>query len=217
MVSKKSSVKKNTGKKSAKKVPVKRSAAKRTSAKKKPEKLIENAKEEKDLYEAIPRKYKKKMKDLVNQCKNQGYVVSDVLMEHIGLEECDNTENTWECMENILKHNCIDLVEEGGLLQEIETETDPRFPEMDPSLYDSIQMYLRDIGKYPLLSAQEERELGKKIALRRSILSGRSRKKMTPAERRKLLEEGLKARNKPGDREPPPRRLHSEKLHEQEP
>src|SRR5581483_10120985 len=31
------------------------------------------------------------------------------------------------------------------------------------SQYDSIQMYLREIGKYPLLNAQEERDLAKRI------------------------------------------------------
>ena len=119
--------------------------------------IVEKAREEKDLYSAIPIKYRKKLRDVVNQCKEQGYVVSDVLMKHIGLDECDNTENNWECMEKILRHNCVDLVEEGGLLQEIKAENDSRFPDADPSVYDSIQMYLRDIGKYPLLNVREER------------------------------------------------------------
>ena len=211
MASKKKSVKKKTVSKKTVKKTSARKTVKRVAVKKKtvvkktktaimPEKradeIIDNAKEEKDLYSAIPVKYRRKIKEVVNQCKDQGYIVSDILMEHVRLDECDNTEDNWECMEKILKHNCIDLVEEGGLLQEIEMETDPRFPELDSSSYDSIQMYLRDIGKYPLLNAQEERELGKKITARRSILSGKSRKKLTPTERRKILDDGLKARNK---------------------
>ena len=88
------------------------------------------------------------------------------------------------------------MVEESGLLKEIELETDPRFPELDPSSYDSIQVYLRDIGKYPLLSAEEEQNLGKKIIARQDILSKKSRKKLTPSERKKILREGVEARHK---------------------
>ena len=133
--------------------------------------MVDTAQQEKDLYQDIPSKYKKKIRNLVKECKNRGYVTSDVLIDSVSLDECDHTPDMWECIGKILTHNCVDVVEESGLLKEIELETDPRFPELDPSSYDSIQVYLRDIGKYPLLSAEEEQNLGKKIIARQDILS----------------------------------------------
>ena len=158
--------------------------------------LIEDAMEEKDLYSLISSRYRGKIKKLVQKCKSEGYVTSNLLLDHIGLEECDDTKNTWECIEKILKKNCIDLVDDSGLLHEAEIEEDSRFFSSDQTSYDSIQMYLRDIGKYKLLSAEEEQDLGKKISARRNLLSKKSRKKLTPTARRKILSDGLEARNK---------------------
>ena len=133
---------------------------------------------------------------MVNKCKSKGYVTSEEVLEHIGLEECDNTGDVWSCIEEVLKTSCVDLVENEGLLQEVSLESDPRFPEFDSSTYDSIQMYLRDIGRYPLLSAAEEQELGKKIMARREVLEKKHKKRITPAQEKKILNEGLEARNK---------------------
>ena len=133
---------------------------------------------------------------MVGKCKSKGYVTSEEVLEYIGLEECDNTGDVWSCIENVLKTSCVDLVENEGLLQEVSLESDPRFPEFDSSSYDSIQMYLRDIGKYPLLSAAEEQELGKKIMTRRDVLEKKTKKRLTPSKEKKILEEGLEARNK---------------------
>ena len=160
------------------------------------EDLIDAAEQEKNLYNSIPNKYRKKIKNMVTTCKTKGYVTSEEVLEYIGLEECDNTGDVWKCIEEVLKTSCVDLVENEGLLQEVSLESDPRFPEFDSSSYDSIQMYLRDIGKYPLLSAKEEQELGRKIMARQDILEKRTKKRLTPAQEKKILEEGLEARNK---------------------
>lgn len=208
---KKRTTKKRTTKKrsaSAKKKPVatkKKKATKKATTKKKKqhtkpvevlEDLIDNAQEEKKLYESIPNKYRKKIKEMVNKCKSKGYVTSEEVLEYVGLEECDNTGDIWNCIEGVLKTSCVDLVENEGLLQEVNLESDPRFPEFDSSSYDSIQMYLRDIGKYPLLNAAEEQNLGKKIMARRDVLEKRSKKRLTEAQKKKILDEGLEARNK---------------------
>ena len=199
--------KQTTKKRSAsakKKQPAKTKRAVKKTAKKKQhtkevgtlEDLIDNAQEEKNLYSTIPNKYRKRIKDMVSKCKSKGYVTSEEVLEYIGLEECDNTGNVWSCIEDVLKTSCVDLVENEGLLQEVSLESDPRFPEFDSSSYDSIQMYLRDIGKYPLLSATEEQELGKKIMARRDVLEKKTKKRLTPSKEKKILEEGLEARNK---------------------
>ena len=160
------------------------------------EDLIETAQHEKELFDSIPNKYKKKIKEMLSKCKNKGYVTTEEVLEYIGLEECDNTGNVWSCIEGVLETSCIDLVENEGLLQEVSLESDPRFPEFDPSSYDSIQMYLRDIGKYPLLSAKEEQELGKKVIARKDILEKGNKKKLTSVQEKKILSEGLEARNR---------------------
>ena len=54
------------------------------------------------------------------------------------------------------------MLEGGGLLEVSEEPLQKGYSRTD-SQYDSIQMYLREIGKYPLLSAQQERDLAKRI------------------------------------------------------
>ncbi|OGC87643.1 hypothetical protein A3D70_01510 [Candidatus Adlerbacteria bacterium RIFCSPHIGHO2_02_FULL_54_18] len=56
----------------------------------------------------------------------------------------------------------IDVLEGGGMLEITEDPAEKGYSRSD-SQYDSIQMYLREIGKYPLLSGQEERDLAKRI------------------------------------------------------
>ncbi|MEK7068544.1 MAG: sigma-70 family RNA polymerase sigma factor, partial [Patescibacteria group bacterium] len=57
----------------------------------------------------------------------------------------------------------IDVLEGGGMLEVTEDVVEKGYSRSD-SQYDSIQMYLREIGKYPLLNAQSERDLAKRIA-----------------------------------------------------
>jgi RNA polymerase primary sigma factor len=52
---------------------------------------------------------------------------------------------------------------EGGGMLEIADEANEKGYARSDSQYDSIQMYLREIGKYPLLNAQQERDLAKRI------------------------------------------------------
>lgn len=60
----------------------------------------------------------------------------------------------------------VDILESGGLLElePEETLTHKKYTyKSGDSSYDSIQMYLKEIGQYPLLSAGEERELAQRI------------------------------------------------------
>ena len=172
-------------------------AKKITKEEKKASLLIDAAKLEKELFADVPVKYRARIKKLVNYCKAQGYVTSDVLSDGLLLEECDDNADTWVCIENILRHNCIDLVEEGGVLQEVEIINNSKFLDSsNPSNYDSIQMYLRDIGKYKLLTAQEEVELSEKIKKYFSVINKKSKKNITPSEKKRIIQEGIEARDK---------------------
>jgi RNA polymerase primary sigma factor len=60
----------------------------------------------------------------------------------------------------------VDVIETGGLLSmdpEPDAELAGRRYDRTASANDSIQMYLKEIGKYPLIRAQEERDLAQKI------------------------------------------------------
>ena len=56
-----------------------------------------------------------------------------------------------------------------GALEKIETEsidlTDELFSEEGPVTDDSVRLYLKDIGKFPLLSPEQEKHLAERIAL----------------------------------------------------
>src|SRR3989338_176153 len=56
----------------------------------------------------------------------------------------------------------IDVLEGGGMLEVGEEPLEKGYSRSD-SQYDSIQMYLREIGKYPLLNGEQERSLAKRI------------------------------------------------------
>ncbi len=62
----------------------------------------------------------------------------------------------------------VDILESGGLLdiepEEVLTHKKYTYKSSDSS-YDSIQMYLKEIGQYPLLNAADERDLAKRIQL----------------------------------------------------
>jgi RNA polymerase primary sigma factor len=58
----------------------------------------------------------------------------------------------------------VDVLESGGMLEEVPDEVVMRGSYRgEGAAHDSIQMYLREIGQYPLLVAQEERDLAKRI------------------------------------------------------
>ncbi len=57
----------------------------------------------------------------------------------------------------------IDVLEGGGMLDMNDEQLVEKGYSRSDSQYDSIQMYLREIGKYPLLNAQDERDLAKRI------------------------------------------------------
>lgn len=104
---------------------------------------------------------------LISKGKERGFVTYDEI-----LKEFPNIENDIIFLDDLYSRLAVagvDVLEGGGLL-EVETETQVQTKKytygsgrsMDSS-YDSIQMYLKEIGQYSLISASNEKELAKRI------------------------------------------------------
>ncbi len=102
----------------------------------------------------------KKAEQLMARGRERGFVTYDEI-----LKVFPNIETDVDFLEDLyekLSSAHIDVLEGGGML-EIEQEVPDKRHGRSDSQYDSIQMYLREIGKYPLLSGVEEREFAKRI------------------------------------------------------
>lgn len=136
--------KKTPAKKAAARVASKKSAARHTKAR-----------------EA----FGKKGEVLIEKGRQRGYITYDEI-----LRAFPNIETEVSFLEELYEKFAtasIDVLESGGMLGADRSEEllDKRnvYRRSESSSYDSIQMYLREIGQYPLLSAAEERALAKRI------------------------------------------------------
>ncbi len=96
--------------------------------------------------------------------RERGYVTYDELLR--SFPEIEKDINFLEELYERLAAAKIDVLQSGGMLgDDLSTDIIAQknaFKRSDSS-YDSIQMYLREIGQYPLLNAHEERVLAKRI------------------------------------------------------
>jgi RNA polymerase primary sigma factor len=157
---KKTAVKKPT--KPAKKLPVKKPIAKpvkKPVAKqeepkvKKPKETAEEKKERLELQE-------KKAEIIITKGRERGFITYDEI-----IREFPNVEDDILFLDELydkLAQVGIDVLESGGLLEDTD-DILKKYSLGSGASKDSIQMYLREIGQYPLLSAHEERELAKRI------------------------------------------------------
>jgi RNA polymerase primary sigma factor len=156
----KSSPKKKTV--SKKKTPAKKTVAKKTS-KLSPKKISKKEK----VVKAKPLSKKAHeesvhLSRLIARGKERGFVTYDEI-----LKEFPTIEDNIVFLEDMyLQLNTlgIDILEGGGLLEIPGEETDKKYAyNKSDSAYDSIQMYLKEIGQYPLISGNMEKELAKRI------------------------------------------------------
>ncbi len=100
---------------------------------------------------------------LVNKGKERGFVTYDEILKEFPTIEDDII--SLEELYDKFSTAGIDVLEGGGLLDVPVEDLAPKkysYGSIDSS-YDSIQIYLKEIGQYPLISAAMEKELAKRI------------------------------------------------------
>lgn len=148
-------------KKSAPKKAVKKAAPKKTA---KPAKKVaaKNAKPAKKGSAKGAAENDIKAEKLIAHGKERGYITyNEILKEFPTIEQ--DISFLDELYER-LSVSGIDILE-GGMLEDNADEylASRNIKDRNSGGYDSIQIYLREIGQYPLLTASEERELAKRI------------------------------------------------------
>jgi len=100
---------------------------------------------------------------LIARGKERGFVTYDEILREFPTIETDIMFLD-ELYEKLHKLN-IDVLEGGGLLEipEEEPKSKYSYSARSDSSYDSIQMYLREIGQYPLIAGGMEKELARRI------------------------------------------------------
>ena len=107
-----------------------------------------------------------KLSALLTNGRDRGFVTFDEI-----LRVFPEIENNVDFLEEVYERMAVvgvDILESGGLLDAV-PEPEPtsgasrKYLNTKSSPYDSTQMYLREIGQYPLLAARDERELAQRI------------------------------------------------------
>ena len=159
-------------KKTAKKTAAKKRAVKRAPAKKKKTRSVsKKIKRSKKQVVRIALKGAKAKADsakalsaetLIEKGKERGYVTYSEI-----LKSFPHVEGDISFLESLYERFSIAGVDvlEGGMLEDAADEylATRNIKDRHSTGYDSIQIYLREIGQYPLLTAAEERELAKRI------------------------------------------------------
>lgn len=169
-MAKKTITKKTKAKKPVKKTMAKRAPAKKSSVKKVAKKSAPAKRNKKQVVKAALHGAKAKAESvkamsaetLIEKGKERGYVTYNEI-----LKSFPHIEEDVSFLESLYERFAIAGVDvlEGGMLEDAADEylATRNIKDRHSTGYDSIQIYLREIGQYPLLTAAEERELAKRI------------------------------------------------------
>ncbi len=143
--------------KKSKKVAVKKKPAKTSATKTKKE--IKKIKKESTKTKQTNSENTRKT-TLLAKAKERGFVTYDEILKEFPTIE-DNVFLLEEIYEECAAAG-IEILEGGKLLDDVAIEKTKDFFKEDAS-YDSIQMYLKEIGQHSLISGAQEKELAKRI------------------------------------------------------
>jgi len=156
-------VKKTAAKKVATKKVVKKAAKKVVHKKTKPKKVVAKKPPSK---KKSTEGWEEKAQLLILKGRGRGFITYNEILKEFPQVEQDVI--FLDTLYEKLGDAGVDILESGGLLEmepeEVLTHKKYTYKSGDSS-YDSIQMYLKEIGQYPLLSAGEERDLAQRIQM----------------------------------------------------
>lgn len=104
----------------------------------------------------------KSVETLITKGKKRGFITYDEILKE--LPDIESDILTLEELYEKLGNAGVDVLEGGNLL-DIDASTTPMELGIskNSNVYDSIQMYLKEIGQYSLITAAQEKELAKRI------------------------------------------------------
>ena len=151
---------KRTTKKPTKK-PVKKAAPKKVAPKKRSATQVVRAAAKGAKAKASSQKALT-AEQLIEKGKERGYVTYNEILK--SFPHIEDDVNFLESLYERFTAAGVDVLE-GGMLEDNADEylATRNIKDRHSTSYDSIQIYLREIGQYPLLTAAEERELAKRI------------------------------------------------------
>ena len=157
-------VTKKTKKSVAKKASVKAKSAVKKPVAKNTEKKVVKKVEKKVALTKSEKILEMKAAELMKLGRERGYVTYDELLR--SFPEIEKDIEFLDVLYERFSIAGVDVLQSGGMLGDdvsVDIIAQKNAFKRSDSSYDSIQMYLREIGQYPLLNAQEERVLAKRI------------------------------------------------------
>ncbi|MEA1962818.1 MAG: sigma-70 family RNA polymerase sigma factor [Patescibacteria group bacterium] len=163
--------KKFAPKKIAKKIVVKKTAAKKSVVKKTSVRKKRDVKQKTARKKDIVMPNESQIKNLIEKGRSRDFVTETELL--YAFPEVEEYIFDYEIFLEVLQKNGINIIEDTGRILDFDEQKDEReaagrlpltgnITDLSKLSADSIQMYLKEIGKVPLLSGSEEVELAKR-------------------------------------------------------